>query len=343
MNKELYYCNRTFIDLENGCSFKQSCQPFLKLLKLKQTMKKRIKVITGMLLLCVPFFSFAQGYQVYLQGQTQQGMGGAGIAFVQDASALFYNPGGSSFFQGNSVQLGASGVVSHVRFLDANTNLGYETKSPVGTPFAAYAQFEVKDSSKLKLGFAAYTPFGSTIKWEDGWGGRFSLTQIKLQAIFLQPTISYRLTDKIGIGAGFVYATGSVNLQRDIPVADADGNFGHAELDGKSNGIGYNVGIYLKPVERFSIGLTYRSQVNMKVKSGDATFTVPSSLVANFPNGKFTASLPLPQIASLGLAYKASDKLDLALDVNYTVWSAYDTLIFDYETNTSTSVDVLVS
>lgn len=302
-------------------------------------MDKQIKRIIAACMLLMPAIVVGQGYQVYLQGQVQQGMGGAGIAFMQDASALFYNPGGASFVPGNSVQVGGSGVISNVRFLDAGTNQAYVTKSPMGTPFAAYAQFEVKDSSELKLGLAIYTPFGSTIKWEDNWAGRFALTQIKLSAIFFQPTVSYKINDKIGIGAGFVYAIGSVNLQKDIPVADASGNFGHAELNGKSSGIGFNAGIYFKPIEKFSIGLTYRSQVNMDVKNGDATFTVPTSLKANFPDGNFTASLPLPQIASLGLAYKVNEKLDLAFDVNYTVWSAYDTLKFDYETNTVSLAD----
>ena len=302
-------------------------------------MMNQLKKIVAALLFYFPTAAFGQGYQVYLQGQVQQGMGGAGIAFMQDASALFYNPGGASFVPGNNVQLSVNGVISHIRFLDANTNMGYESKSPVGTPFAVYGLFELKDSSKLKFGYAIYTPFGSTVKWEDNWAGRFALTQIKIMAVFLQPTVSYKINDKLGVGAGFVYAFGSVNLQKDIPVADIDKNFGHADLSGKANGIGFNAGIYFKPIEKLSIGLTYRSQVNMNVKSGEATFTVPSSLETNFPGGKFQASLPMPQIASLGFAYKATDKLNLAFDVNYAGWSAYDSLNIDFENNTTSLAD----
>ena len=40
----------------------------------------------------VSFGSWAQGFQVNLQGQKQQGMGGAGTALMQDGAALFYNP-----------------------------------------------------------------------------------------------------------------------------------------------------------------------------------------------------------------------------------------------------------
>lgn len=288
---------------------------------------------------CAPIFGYAQGYQVNLQGQVQQGMGGAGTAYMKDAAALFFNPGGVSFLNNRSINLGVSATFAKSTFLDKNTNQTANTNSPNSFPFAAYGVCGATDSSKLKYGLAVYTPFGSTIQWEDNWMGRFALTRLQLQAIFFQPTVSYKLNDKIGIGAGFVYAMGKVNLQKDIPVADASGNYGHAELSGKANGFGFNAGIYFKPAEKFSVGLTYRSQVNMKVKNGEATFTVPASLSANFPNGKFTSSLPLPQVLTLGLASSLSSKFNVALDINYVGWKAYDTLAFDYETNTSSLAD----
>lgn len=295
--------------------------------------------LAATLLLSAPFIAGAQGYQVNLQGQAQQGMANAGTAFIQDGASLFYSPGGMSFMKGNEVNIGVSPTISHGKFLDKNTNLTAETTSPVSYPFAAYGVFGIKDSSKLKLGLGIYTPFGSTVEWQEGWMGRFALTRLQLQAIFFQPTVSYRINSKLGIGAGFVYANGKVNLQKDIPVVDASGKFGHAELNGKANGFGFNAGIYYKPIHQLSIGLTYRSQVNMEVKSGDATFTVPSPASASFPNGKFKATLPLPQVLTLGLAYTPIEKLTIAADVNYVGWKAYDTLSFDYENNTTALAD----
>lgn len=286
-----------------------------------------------------PLIQKAQGFQVNLQGQKQQGMGGAGTACMQDAASLFFNPGGASFVNGNSIILGVTPTIARGAFLDANTNEVSRTNSPIGTPFAAYGIFELKDSSKLKLGLAIYTPFGSTVKWEDNWTGRFALTRLELKAIFFQPTISYKINKKLGLGVGLIYTSGKVNLQKDIPLIDADGNYGHAELSGKANGYGFNVGVYFKPIEKFSIGLTYRSKVEMNVNDGQATFKVPASVAANFPDGKFTSKLPLPSVTTLGLAFKASQKLDFALDVNYVGWKAYDTLSFDYENNTTSLID----
>lgn len=298
-------------------------------------MKKRILL----LLFLVPLILRSQGFQVNLQGQKQQAMGSAGTALVQDAAILFYNPGGASFLEKSEINAGFTPIFARGKYIDANTNASARTNSPMGTPFSLYAAFGFKRVEKLKLGLAVYTPFGSTVQWEDGWTGRFALTRLELKAIFVQPTLSYKITDKIGIGAGFVYSTGSVNLQKDIPVLGSDGNYGHAELDGSATGFGYNAGIYFRPTDKLSFGLTYRSQVDMKVDDGEATFTVPNALATNFPNGKFTAALPLPQIASFGVAYKFSDKFNMAFDFNYAGWKAYDTLAFDYETNTTSLLD----
>lgn len=292
-----------------------------------------------LILIFVPFFQYAQGFQVNLQGQKQQGMGGAGTAFMQDAASLFFNPGGASFVNGTSIILGVTPTIARGAFLDANTNQVSRTNSPIGTPFAAYGLFEFKDSSKLKLGLAIYTPFGSTVKWEDKWTGRFALTQLELKAIFIQPTISYKINKKLGIGIGFIYATGKVDLQKDIPIIDANGDYANAELSGKAHGYGFNAGIYFKPIEKLSVGLTYRSKVDMNVNDGQATFKVPASVAGNFPDGKFKSKLPLPSVTTLGFSFKATQKLDFALDVNYVGWKAYDTLSFDYENNTTSLID----
>lgn len=281
----------------------------------------------------------AQGFQVNFQGQKQQGMGFAGTAIFQDASSIFYNAGSVAFSKDNSINVGVTPIFANVLYVDSATGSAYRTENPVGTPFSAYGLFQHKKLEKFKFGLAIYTPFGSTVKWEDNWIGRFAITRLKLQAIYFQPTISYRLSQKIGIGAGFILSKGSVNLQKDIPVQDSLGNFSCAELSGKANGFGYNLGIYFQVNDKFSMGLSYRSKIKMKVKQGEAVFTVPSSLNTNFPNGNFSGTLPLPDVATIGFAYKVSKKWTLAIDINHVGWKSYDTLAFDYALNTSSLLD----
>ena len=282
---------------------------------------------------------YSQGFQVNFQGQKQQAMGCAGSALQKDGASLFFNPGASAFAKENAVNIAMTPIFANVMYVDSATNGVFRTQNPVGTPFSAYGLFQLKEDGKLKLGIAAYTPFGSTVQWEPNWIGRFALTRLELKAIFIQPTISYRISDKIGVGAGFVYSTGNVNLQKDIPVQFEDGSFAKAELAGKAKGFGYNLGVQFNATEKLSIGLNYRSKVQMNLNAGEATFTVPAALDANFPNGKFVGGLPLPQVTTLGFSYKLADKWTFVLDINHVGWKAYDTLAFDYEQNTASLLD----
>lgn len=288
----------------------------------------------------------AGGYQVALQGQRQIGMGHTGTALAYDASSIFFNPGGLVFTKMNNITLGGSFIRSRVKYLapqetNAPSNYTTMTESPMGTPFTFYASWGPKDS-KLKFGLGAYTPYGSSVKWADDWKGYSVLQELKLQSIYIQPTVSYKL-GKLGIGAGFIYSIGSVNLRRGIGALATSSGYSQAELEGSASGMGYNVGLHYEATEKLSIGLSYRSKVEMKVDGGDATFTVPSSATGAlglFPaSGKttFDAMLPLPANLSVGLGYKVSDKLTLAVDYNYVFWSAYKELKFDYADNVNGS------
>jgi long-chain fatty acid transport protein len=293
-------------------------------------MKKILFILTFL----SPMLAYSQGFQVNLQGQKQQSMGGAGTGLAIDEASVFFNPGAVSHLEKNGASLGVSPTFSNSTFQSSNNQSQATTNSPVSAPFTGYAAFGMKES-KFKFGLGVYTPFGSTIQWQDGWSGRFILNKLQLFSVFIQPTVSYKINDKIGIGAGFVYGLGSINLTKDLPVTDSQGNYGSAQLKGSANGVGFNAGIYLKPTEKLSIGLTYRSQVNMKVNKGTATFNVPSSLSSSFPNGGFTSTLPLPQVISIGIGFTPTEKLLIAADVNFIGWASYKTLEFDYDHTTS--------
>jgi long-chain fatty acid transport protein len=288
-----------------------------------------------------PLLALGQGFQVNLQGQKQIAMGHAGTALKLDAASVFFNPGAVSLLERNSVTAGISPIFANSAFRSAATGQTYRTDNPVGTPFSLYGVWG-PDESRFKAGLGIYTPFGSGVNWGETWEGRFALQQITLRSVFIQPTVSFRLGDNLGIGAGFVYAIGGVNLQRAIPLAGPTTNQGKGELDGNASGIGFNAGIYYQPADVLSIGLSYRSRVNMRIEGGDATFTVPSSLQGEsfFPAGStFDAELPLPQVLSLGLGLHPGEKVTLSAQVDYVGWKAYDSLSFDYARNTPVLAD----
>ena len=137
-----------------------------------------------------------------------------------------------------------------------------------------------------------------------------------------------------------MYATGSFSLRRGIPIQDTLGHYGEATLEGKASGYGFNAGIYFKPNDKWSFGIDYRSQVNVKVNGGSAKFNVPVSVSNYFPETTFSTHLDLPKTVSIGAGYKVNTKLTLALDLNYIGWKSYDSLVIDFKDNTDKLTDI---
>jgi long-chain fatty acid transport protein len=288
-----------------------------------------MRKITLLLLSSVLFSMtvFAGGYQVRLQGNKQNGFGLIGTPLSNGSSSIFYNPGSLAFMENKiDFELGASAIFSSVAFQKAGSTYQAETENPVGTPF--YFYFAGKIGKMVALGLGVYTPYGNSAKWESQWAGKYLIQDISLSAIFIQPTISFNFGEKFGIGAGFIYTIGGVELNKGINYSGDAG----VNLKGNTSAMGYNVGIFFKPSENWSVGLNYRSKIEMKIEGGDATFTVPKSLEGIVPaDNKFDAELPLPANLDLGVAVQATDKLMIAIEFDWVFWGVYDTLSFTFE------------
>ncbi|MCF8302516.1 MAG: outer membrane protein transport protein [Bacteroidales bacterium] len=301
-------------------------------------MKKTFALL--LLFIVANSLTYGGGYQVLLQGNKQTAMGLVGTGITLGSESIFYNPGALPFLRDKySFSLGASGIMSNVVFQkEAPSVYEAETDNPFGTPFYIYGAGKISD--KLSIGIGAYTPFGSSTDWGESWAGRFLIQDISLFAVYIQPTVAYQINDQLGIGIGFIYAMGDVTLNKALPLTGSDGSEAGVNMEGSTANYGFNAGITYRPTDQLEFGLTYRSEILMEMEGGDANFTVPQSLAASFPaENEFDAELPLPATINFGASYKASEQLTLALDINFTQWSTYDSLIFDFKTNTPSLQD----
>ena len=304
-------------------------------------------LLAGGTLLVSASAASASGFQVNLGGQKNIGMGGVGVGLSLDQAAMFYNPGALAMVRENGVQLGVNAALGRVSYRSENSGEQRNLDNKIVTPFNFYAGFGPKDA-KYKFGVAVYTPYGSTLKYADGWEGRYALTEITLQSVYVQPTASFAITPQLSVGAGLmILAYGSVNLQKDIPLPTGPG---HITLDGKTKTqFGYNAGIFFKPSDKLSAGVSYRSKIDATVESGDVSYTglaggASAALVnRGFSANKFSATLPLPAVANVGVGISPTDKLTVGLDASLTFWSAYRTLDFGFSGNNGNGpVDGLV-
>lgn len=298
---------------------------FVTLYEIANTVHMK-KFLLSACLATVTTLSQAGGFQVNTQGQKALGMGGAFTAYNKDASASFYNPGALAMLDsGRHISIGSTLIMPKTRFLSQNTGKVTDMESQTFFPSYIYAAIPV--SEKLSAGLSVNSPFGLGTKWDDNWEGRSVNQEIRLKTLYVQPTLSYKITDNFSAGAGLVYAYGDVMVRRQI------GEFnGNAKLTGTTSGFGFNAGVYGKLQDELAFGITYRSNVNFNLDKGKATFTnIPSSLQSQFPDQNFKSEVKLPSVLSVALSNRVNSKIMLAFEFNLTGWSSYDSLNFDFE------------
>lgn len=293
------------------------------------------RIYLMLITVCLCSSAFAGGYRVALQGVRQASMGLTSTMHARDASIAFFNPAGLAFVEGKlSIAMGGFGIMNDVKWQNASTLETAETDSPLGTPIYFAASY--RPIEDVTVGVSFTTPFGSTVKWPSDWAGKANITEIDLKSYFIQPTVAFKFNEWFSAGAGFIYAMGSVNLQRTTTVA---GNDIGLELDDTdAHGLGFNVGAYFRPSEKINIGLAYRSKVDMKANDGEVLWTdVPTALGATMPfaANEFSAMLPLVSEFSAGLSYQVSPKLMLAGEVSVHGWGKYKNLDIELENTTT--------
>lgn len=236
----------------------------------------------------------AEGYQLNTQSARQLGMGHLGTALKLGGESMLFNPAGLSYMDGKvDLSLGATAIFSKVKFTSGNYNA--ETDNPIGTPLFGYAGFKITD--KFYAGISVTNPAGNSLVWPDNWSGSTYIQNISLKVFSVQPTISYKFSEKLSLGVGLMADFGSMDMSKGImpvgsiaaflPLVPAqyqtviNNNLNVSPLSmnltGKSGvGLGFNIGILYSPNDRLSIGLSYRSKVMMKLNNGDAAISYSS-------------------------------------------------------------------
>jgi len=298
-------------------------------------MKRRLLPLLAFL----PFLAHAGGFQVNLQGTKQTGMGHLGTSFYLGASSAYFNPAmmglGEKKF---NLEVGASGIIGTVAFQDQQTGLTETTDNPLGTPAYLYATYEITE--KITAGLAIYTPFGNSVNWGDDWSGQNLIQEITLAAVYIQPTVSYQIDEKLSVGGGLTYVLGGVDINRAVPAPIGNDNSVNLSTQfGEATGFGFNAGIHYQATEKLSVGFSYRSQVDIELNGGSANFEVADALESSFPDQEFSSELPLPSTTTIGFAYQVNEKLLVSVEASYVDWDAYESLDFDFSNNTASLED----
>ncbi|WP_265946175.1 OmpP1/FadL family transporter [Dechloromonas sp. A34] len=269
---------------------------------------KKMTLRTVPALLLVAFSGAAPGAAFQLWEQNASGLGNAyaGSAAVADnASTVFFNPAGMTQLKGFQLSAGVAGVGPSYEFRnEGSTGTGGNGGNAGSWAAVPNAYLSWQLAPNLFLGFGVSAPFGLATEYEDSnWTGRVHSIKSEIKTVNYNPSIAYRLNDKVSLGAGLNYQTIDAELT----------SFG-SRLKGDDAAWGWNAGALFTLSPAMRVGVSYRSAIDYTLE-GSANGVVP-----------IRADVKLPDTFILSVWQQVSDRWEAMGDLSYTRWNSLKTL-----------------
>ncbi len=281
-------------------------------------MKKLTAICVGLL---ATMLAFSSGFQVNEHNAQGAAMGNAYVASVDNASAMFYNPGALAFVKGIDVNF--SSVVfyptSSWTSLDGTQTTDQKTK--INVLPAVYLSYQLND--RVVVGISEFTQYGLETDWPTQWPGSQLADRTKIETFNVAPTIAFKVTDNFSVGFQANWVGADVLIQKTINFIDQTA---WVDMAGDGSGWGESAGFLWKVNKKINVGGFWRSGVDISF-DGEVDFTnVPTPFLPVLYDGKITAGVKLPQTWGLDVAYQLNDKWMVEVGFMNTEWSSYDQL-----------------
>lgn len=300
--------------------------------------------------------SHAAAFQL-LEGNAS-GLGNAyagSAAVAEDASTVFFNPAGMTLLPGRNVAFSVDLVRPSAKFHDQGSTAallqgvgsnGGDAGDWAAIP-AGYLTWQLNERITLGLGLGA--PFGLKTHYSDDWAGRFLAIKSEIKTINVNPSLAFKVNDQLSVGVGVNFQrieadlTSLVNYSAVIAQASGGvlllpGVAGRARIEGDDTTWGWNIGVMYQLTPETRLGAAYRSKMDYKLK-GSASFDGADSgsvggnaIIAGFNGqraGSVTADVELPDVATLSVYQKISDRWAMMGDISWTGWSVLQELRID--------------
>ncbi len=281
------------------------------------------------LMFAISFSAYSNGLNLNGMGAKAISMGGAFIAIADDYSAVFWNPAGLTQMDKANFSAFSSFIVPTGTYVYSPAGIDIETTSKT---FPAPALTYYKPlSDKLVFGFTFYATSGAGAYWNGADLAPFNTGfpvntkaytwESQVGGLTVSPVIAYKVSDKFSLGATLNVTYGMLDMNR-----QANG-FQYTE---SATGIGFGAtfGAMFKPSDKFSIGFTFKTPQKLTLK-GDIALEGLSAAVpipGLTDSVETTRDITWPMWAGVGVAFKPTDKLTIAFDIQYTKWSTLDEL-----------------
>lgn len=273
-------------------------------------MKKLTLVSTGLLFSSLSHASALYFYEI---GTEDTALAGAGqAARAQDASTIATNPAGMTHLPDHMFTGGLQALGGHIDYQLDNDR--YQSPGNVMklTPNASgfYSQ---KITDDLYAGVGLYGNYGLGIDYGN-WAGDRLMKKSTMAAMTLSPSLAYKLSDRVSVGASANINYGFLTMARTVDGQDKK------EQD-HDWAMSYRLGLLMQFTDQTRGGITWNSKT-------DYDFGVDGR--ARFPNlpGKeytlpLSAQVRAPQQIMLSLVHDINRQWSVMGDLGWQDWSQF--------------------
>ena len=291
---------------------------------MKPTGKTTRFLLTVALIVFTGISLSANGLNLNGLGSKAIAMGGAFIGQADDYSAIFWNPAGLSQMKNSSLTFFVTDLIPSGTYKFSMMGVDAKTKTAM-YPSGSIAYFK-PINEKLLIGIAAYVPSGTGAKWDGEDLKAFSKNvaykwESFMAVVTVSPVVAYKINDMFSLGATLNLNYGMMKIKRP--------GIGQYTEDLSGFAFGATIGALIKPIDRLGIGLTLRTPTKVKF-SGDAEMA-SASLYGLSTTSEAEREATWPLWLGLGLSFKATDKLTVNADAQFTNWKKIDTIGITYD------------
>lgn len=273
-----------------------------------------------------PFLAQAGGVALYEVGPSQTALASAGwAARADDASTLFTNPAGMTRLKKSEFLAGIQPLYTDLKFSpdSGTTTTGTDGDTqhwlPTGSMYYVHSV-----SPELKLGVGVLGYFGLSLDYGDDWVGRYFVKSGVMQGLTIQPTVAYKVTDKISVGAGLNAMYGmmeeKVAINNGFNLPD-----GELKVDDTTWGYGANLGVLYELNKGTRFGINYLSEVELDFSSRTKFSGIGpllSDVVAR-RNSTLDLTMKVPQMVMFSFFHELNDRWAIMGDVGWQEWSRF--------------------
>ena len=296
--------------------------------------------------------AYASAFALAEQGASGLGNAYAGAAAVaEDASTVWWNPAGMARLpRGKHLLFAGHVIVPSTKFTNnGSTPAGASNPALVGnggdagsTAFVPNIFFAMDLNPTWSFGLGVNVPFGLKTDYDSNWVGRFQGIESEVKTLNINPSASFKLSDRVSFGFGVSYQRAEIDLLSAVNysgIAFGAGGagllaaVGGAGVEGRNStsvdgdAWGFNVGALFDVSPATRVGIHYRSSLDYETDGSTSFTSVPAAfagvpaLAAATSNGNVKLDLETPASLSISAAHKANDRLEILADITWTEWS----------------------